>query len=374
MKKVLFLSLAVLFVAAGCSQTPTEQVSSNILNQEFGGYTTENEAPAFGDAALLADAAGDVIVDDDVAAAITAADSMDDRAVAVFALRIVWGQLELDTTSTTPTVWDGSLAIDSGRIGVLRTLLFEEGQDYVERLRCDSTRCAPNVIGWVSTTTVHHDGLLLLIGMPASLLSDSTDNMLTFATGPLTYTFSAKQLYALDTVISVDDAGNAVMFNGFEVRRDLCPKGFLAGRWMVSDTTDGGTFRGRWMSRDGRLTGYVDGRWGHRDDGKPVFFGKYIDENGNFEGRMRGVWGPNTGHNRGGFFRGVFYDPTDKPAGRLHGRWKAEAPGEGLFQGVWKMHCPKWDDDAPRWRNWEDEGWDPGWIDHPMDPGMDGRP
>lgn len=361
MKRFLVLSLLLFLVAAGCSQQPTEQVSSNPLDQPFGGFTTDNEAPAFGDAALLAAADGEVSVDDPLVAAINADDSVYAARYTVFALRVVWGQPRLDTLSTTPTTWDGSLAVDSGRIGVLRTIRFEPGQDHLVL-----PRTAPNEVEWVSVTTVHNDGLLLLIGMPTALLADSASNMITFATAPLTYSFEARDLYALDTAIAVGDAGNMVMFNSFVIDRRLCPRGFLEGGWAHSDSADGGRFRGRWMSRDGRLSGYLQGEYGFRSNGKPVFFGKYIDESGNFEGRLRGVWGPRTGHNRGGFFRGLWYDAMDRPAGRLHGHWKAEEDGKGTFQGVWKTKCFGWDDSGHEWRDWEDEWWNPGWIDHPM--------
>lgn len=361
MKRILGLSLLLLIVAAGCSQAPTEQASTNPFDQEFGGFTTDNEAAAFGDAELLADAAGEMSVADPVAAAINADSLLGDK-FAIFALRIVWGQPRLDTLSTTPTTWDGSLSIDSGRIGVLRTIRFEDGQDYLVL-----PRTSPDEVEWVSITTVHNDGLLLVLGMPAALVNDTVDNMITFATAPLTFSFPARDLYTLDTAIAVGDAGNMVVFNSFIVERQLCPKGFLSGHWLHSDTTDGGEFTGRWLSRDGLLSGYLEGAYGFRSDGKPVFFGKYIDEFGNFEGRLRGVWGPRTGHNSGGFFRGIWYDAMDRPLGVLHGHWKVDGEGEGLFQGVWKTRCPDWDGSGHDWRNWEDEWWHPGWIDLPVD-------
>jgi hypothetical protein len=132
--------------------------------------------------------------------------------------------------------------------------------------------------------------------------------------------------------------------------------------WTKSDTSRGGEFLGRWSTRDGKLSGYLEGKYGFNSAGKPVFFGKYIDEGGKFEGRLRGVWGPGARHNSCGFFRGVFYDPMDRPAGRLHGRWCVDDPGTGHFQGVWMTKCPSWAVDRG-WERWNDMDWHPGWMD-----------
>ena len=365
MRKISLVLLLALIFAAGCSQAPTEVKSTNPLDLEFGGVTADNEAPGFGDAGLVAAAAVEVDPGDPLAAAIEADAAGSTGVHAVFALRAVWGQLRYDSTSTAPTVWDGSVKVDSGRIGVRRLIRFEPEQDYVVL-----PRTAPNVVEFVSQTTVHNDGLLLLIGVNTALLADSSDNLVTFATGPLTISFRLRQLVLLDTLISVDNAGNAVMFNGFLVRPDDCPKGFLGGQWTAGE--EGGEFKGRWISRDGELEGFLMGTYGVNSEGRRVFFGKYIDADGNFEGRLRGVWGPAPEPIRGGFFMGVFYDPQDRPAGRLHGHWNADEPGMGSFEGVWMLHCPRWDMGGRAWDRWDDESFHPGWLedDRPLGGGM----
>jgi hypothetical protein len=356
MQRLTALLLAlVLVAAAGCSQAPTDSAQTNPFDQEFGGVTTDNEAPAFNDPDLLATASVEVDPADPLAISIEA--DAADSVHAVFALRAVWGQLRYDSASTSPTVWDGSISVDSGRIGVRRVIRFEPGQDYL------LPRTAPNVVEFVSTTTVHHDGLLVLIGVNTAMLADSSDNLVTFATGPLTISFRLRQLVALDTIVRVDDAGNAVMFNGFLVRPDLCPRGFLAGKWMTSEEGDGGEFRGGWISRNGQLEGYLSGNYGIDSDGRRVFFGKYIDINGTFEGRLRGVWGPLPLPARGGYFKGVFYDAQDRPAGRLCGFWKADAAGEGHFEGVWMLYCPRWDAAGRGWERWDDPNFDMASLD-----------
>lgn len=365
MRRIALFLLLPFIVAAGCAQAPTELSSANPLDLEFGGFTADNETPAFGDADLLISRADEVDPADPLALAIEAEAAGSTGVRPVFALRAVWGQLHYDSTSTTPTIWDGSIQVDSGRIGICRIIRFEPGQDYVVL-----PRTSPNVVDFVSRTTVHNDGLMLLIGVNTAMLADSSDNLVTFATGPLHISFKLRELVALDTAIRVDDAGNAVMFNSFLVRPDLCPKGFLGGAWMAGD--EGGEFKGRWVSRSGELEGYLMGTYGVNSDGLRVFFGKYIDLNGTFEGRLRGVWGPAPAPLRGGFFKGVFYDPQDRPAGRLHGHWTTDESGAGGFEGVWLLHCPRWDADAHGWEFWDDESFDPGMLERgdPMGGGM----
>ena len=367
MRKISLLLLLAMAVAVGCSQAPTELNSVNPLDSEFGGVTTDNEAPGFGDNELVAASADEVDPGDPLAVAIEADAAGDPSVHAVFALRVIWGQLRYNEASTAPTVWDGSVSVDSGRIGVRRLIRFEPEQDYLVL-----PRTAPNVVDFVSRTTVHNDGLLLLIGVNTATLADLSDNLVTFATGPLTISFKLRELVALDTAIRVDDAGNAVMFNSFLVRPDQCPKGFLGGAWMANEDERGGEFKGRWVSRSGELEGYLMGEYGVNSNGRHVFFGKYIDANGTFEGHLRGVWGPAPAPLRGGFFKGVFYDAQDRPAGRLHGHWKADELGAGGFQGVWMLHCPRWDNAGHPWDRWDDESFDPGTLEHdqPMGGGM----
>ena len=371
MKRWLFLATAALFLAAGCSQAPTQQAQQNQFDQEFGGMTTSSEAPGFGDNALVAAAASEEVdPGDPVADSIRCGKGPHGELPPLLALRVIWGQMRYDSTSTTPTIWDGKLSVTPGRIGVARVIRFEPATDYL------LPRTEPGVVAWVSQTTVHNDGLLCLIGLPKPQRPPSTDDSLfedtlpppppvvvAFETGPLSISFSLDQLMSLDTVIAVDDIGNAVMFNATLVTPEACPRGFLGGTWKPNEEGTGGEFEGRWASDNGQLNGYLRGRYGMNSAGKRVFFGKFIDEAGQFEGLIRGVWHPASDKPEGGSFKGVFHDPSGQPAGRLHGRWAAADSSGGTFQGVWKTHCPEWDHGAQGWARWDDEHFDEGKVD-----------
>lgn len=367
MKKTLWLIAAIMLVAVGCSQAPVQNEGLTLFDDPSGGFDATSEAPAFGDFDLLAETADEVDPEDPQAVAITA-DAAADSAGRhlVFALRAVWGQLRFDSTSTTPAIWNGSASIDSGRIGVLRKIRFEPATDFL------LPRTSPATVEWASVTTVHNDGLLFLIGTQAPTLApDSSDNMVHFTAGPVSLSLTLRELASLDTIIHVDDAGNAIMLNGMLIRRNDCPRGFLGGHWRANDDSAGvgGEFKGRWVSRNGETTGHLKGRYGVDRRGRKVFFGKIIDSSGNFRGMLRGIWGP-LDSRPGGFFSGVYFDAMDRPAGRLHGHWKTSETDstsvgrEGVFQGVWKAACPTWNHGGMRWDDWRDVN-----VDHT---GLDG--
>ena len=369
MKRFLGLLIAGVFVASGCSQAPTQQEEATVFDEEFGGYTAGPEAAAFGDEQLLAEA-GDEVDPGDPEATLIETDQADapERHL-VFVFRAVWGQLRFDSTSRTPTDWTGGLVIDDGRIGVRRTIRFEPATDYLK------PRTAPNIVEWASITTVHNDGILALISVrlpapdPTVMTTDPLppeilDSKLHFRTGPLSISFTLRELVTLDTAIRVDDAGNAVLFNGMLVRPRDCPRGFLGGHWMRNEEGTGGEFKGRWVATNGDRMGSLVGRYGVNANGRRVFFGKVVNEAGEFLALMRGVWRSHDVAGHGGQFMGVFYSAMHEPLGRLHGCWKAEEPGEGAFMGVWKARCPDWANVDPGWTRWDDENWDPGKLDN----------
>ncbi|MCH8806093.1 MAG: hypothetical protein IH986_08395 [Planctomycetes bacterium] len=65
-----------------------------------------------------------------------------------------------------------------------------------------------------------------------------------------------------------------------------------------------------------------------------VFYGKYVDLEGNFRGFVRGVWGK--GHHGVGAFHGRYFSGNGEEKGVLRGRWDnhPEQPGGPMF-GVW---------------------------------------
>ncbi|MFQ6008234.1 MAG: hypothetical protein ACE5K8_04705, partial [Candidatus Zixiibacteriota bacterium] len=289
-------------------------------------------------------------------------------------MRIVWGRLHYDSTVTEVTDWTGSLSVSRGIEVIRRVIRFEPGQDYIVR-----PRTSPQVIEWVSKTTVHHDGIAVDIFVPPEIIIlDSTEVAVvdslgdtsyvivvdtvfpepvtvSFETGPYSRSFKLEELRSLDTIVYLDDF-NAVAFGAFELHRYPCPRGFLAGKWGFDE--DGqGRFRGVWWSRRPQMlgwfiSGYLRGHFGKNQAGLNVFFGKWISATGGFKGFLKGTYGhwpvwvdnPATIMWSGGWFVGRIYNAYHEEIGVLGGCYRS-APWEkdGFFQGRWKLHCNSMD-------------------------------
>jgi hypothetical protein len=347
--------------AVGCSDSPVEtDAVDQALADEFGGYTAADEAPAFGDAELVAVEDEEQEIDDPILTSPAVQEVVDDVDAGLFHFRAVWGSIPYDSTVTTATDWTGSLTVTRGAIVLRRLIRFELNQDtYLPRTNRE-------LLEWVSFTTVHNDGIAVDIFVPPMLpIFDSTwiydgngDSSLvvdtipldpvtvTFATGPYTRTFTLSELAALEEVVSLDD-GNKVAFHAVQYFRQACPRGILAGRWGYDDQGNG-IFRGLWMSAIGHVTGYLQGHFGQNDQGQKVFYGKWIDSAGHFEGLLRGTWGHGPRVTEadiqrrfaGGWFAGEIFDADGNPIGALGGHF-GSAPDVkgGWFQARWKVRC-----------------------------------
>ncbi len=341
------LILGVLALVAGCnknSTAPKENVSS--IASEFGGYAPTDELPYFGDPTLAAKLGGDQPYTD----AISLSPSLDslvttDSAAGIYAFRIVWGHLDYDSASTTPTDWSGSLKISRGAELVRRTINFEPSQDYI------LPRTDPTLVEWVSQTTVFHDGIFVNVYIPKADSGDTTPATITFTTAPFTFSYNLKDIQNLDTVYTLDDS-SVVAITAIKYSRLFCPKGFLAGFWGT-DSLGNGIFYGNWMTHNGIILGVVKGNWGIPDTAgniQNIFVGKYIDITGKFEGLMKGTYGPrpnwhasDMGKRRaGGWFMGNFFNGDGGILGSLNGRYKSMPRWAemGFFQGRWKVLCP----------------------------------
>lgn len=360
-------AVALLFGAIACSDSGTESQTTDQadLNDEFGGLTATSEAPGFGDPVLLATDEDEVEMDDPMAVSAEVAAIEEDPSSGIFRFRAVWGNLCLDTTATAPTSWDGSLEISRGAVLIKRTIRFELAQDYIE------PRVDRHLLEWVSTTTIHNDGIMADLLIPAlqetydtteTIMVDSlgdtsrvitidtippeeTPVEVTFNAGSYSRTFTLGELASLDEVVTLDDSSQ-IAFSAYQLTR--CPKGTLVGRWGVND--DGrGVFRGRWVDQFGYGTGYVAGFYGTNDNGEKVFAGKWIGRNGQFEGFIAGSWtpGPNVNasetamRHAGGKFEGKIYTANRVEIGALKGHYKpATNVRGGFFQARWKLDCP----------------------------------
>lgn len=308
------------------------------LDDPYGGYNVADEAPGFDDAEMIeqfGDAAT-VEYNDPMNRDPLVADILS-RPMAQHFLMITWGNLERDSTVDFVTEWSGSLTVDPGVILLKRVVRFENHDRILPRERRD-------LLEWISFTKPAFDGIIVRIfPVPNRATDDAKDStaVVTFATGPLTKSFTMAELRDIHLVIPVDDAGNAVAFNSIVIPVGGCPSGFLGGIWADNPDTTGGRFKGMWMSENGRAMGFLKGHYGVNSEGNRVFFGKWISLNGEFRGLIKGRYGsfPNA---PGGFFQGVYLDRSLRIRGDLKGIWKTsdQIEGGGFFMGRWAARCP----------------------------------
>jgi hypothetical protein len=298
------------------------------LTSEYGGYQFADEKPAFGDAEITKIEAEEspLVVDDP--------DSMDMHGC--FALRILWGQLRGNPEAEQVTDWSGMISVTSGGLAVLRTIAFEVPYDHLLR------RENRQEVGFVSHTQPHFDGLLLLVrdpGDPAAILR--------FETAPFTGAWTFQELREIDTVIPVDELGNAVSLEGIAIDFDpACPNGAVRGHWVQRDG-ERGVFRGLWVTALGRPVGHIRGHFGVNPEGARVWFGKIIDRDGRVIGLARGAWQPSEDPERpGGTFAGHWVAREGALRGTVAGHYLPAREWEsgvgGFFQGRWRTDC-----DAP---------------------------
>ena len=341
-----FVPVAVLVLAAGCGLFEDNgQTDDGKVLDLYGGYTTTNEAPGFGDAELMAGHPEDVPYDDDMADSSEVRRAMTNGMAKKYMLRLVWGNLEHpDTTvSTCPiTDWSGSITADGGVLIVRRLIRFEAG-DYIVRPRRGAREAE-----WVSHTYNHVDGLLFEVIDVPDPRPRSADNTVSITT-PLfavDIPFDSLADYARSVTF---DRCNGVAIVATERRTTKCPRGFLEGGWISASDTSG-WFRGAWVRDDGSLDGYLRGRY-TIDDGERVLFGKWITTAGDFGGLMRGTWGPildddpedaEPGQREpDGYLQGHWVDDELLIVGQFRGHYcLPEAPDTtGSFNGKWKNDC-----------------------------------
>jgi hypothetical protein len=389
MRSVIPILLSALLVAgiAGCGSsgptTPGTTVAGGVdLDDEYGGFTFEDELPAFGEPSLFADQllAEDGDYEDAFADDTTVVGFRGNHGSRIFTLRICWGRLmrlgDADSLGCGDREmlydWDGALSIDRGAIILKRTILFDP-EDYIH------VREDRRTLEWTSKTSPHYDGILVQIIDPPAPGRDSTEvgagpgiapNRVTFRTPLYSRTFSMDELAAISEVIPINRCGIMVSFDGFAEPSGLCPHGFLAGIWrhappdttvpqppVPPDTTFNfaavdtvtrspevrGYFYGNWIQANGALAGRLRGVYGINSQGRRVFFGKYIDLSGHFKGILRGTYGSMSMGpfmETAGYFDGDWINERRTVHGHLGGNWVAgtsDAPG--TFRGKWRTDC-----------------------------------
>ncbi len=312
------------------------QVEVPDLEDEFGGYRATNEAPGFGDPAILAEFGEDGEVNDLLITDPQIAEDIEDSLVDVYFLRITWGRLDWDTTVTTVTDWSGSAQVDKGILVLLRTIRFDRG-DWIHRPRPDR-----QTLEWTSYTGPHFDGVYLAIVVGPSDTGSAEGNFI-FSSLPFSKTFDYSELDSIDVVYPVGDEGNEIAFTGHKKQLVPCGNGFLEGRWIRTQRHQG-VVRGKWISRDGSLAGHFQGHWGKRNNGQQVFFGKCIGPDGEFKWLIRARWEYSHSYGEdGGSFVGEWLDRDGQRRGVVGGHFRVggEKGRKGSLQGRWRLLCPQ---------------------------------
>jgi hypothetical protein len=319
------------FLLTACSKDqPTgpdqnrDSVDELSLDAEFGGYTTGDELPGFGDPNFLSEFGEDADVNDPMSSLSKTASS----SVKSYLVRVTWGKLEGDSTATEVVDWSGYAEVNKGTLAALKTIRFEN-TDYIHLPRENRQKLA-----FTSLTQKHFDGILIAVIDNDSTLSN-VEGTLTLMAGNYSRVFSFSELDSMTIVEPVGANGDEVSIISRAQEVTPFAGGFLAGHW-IKENPHGGIFRGRWINSLGTNAGHLRGIWGVNRASEKVFFGKYISLNGEFRGLLAGHWEYDRNEDHGGF-RGQWFDRNHQETGTLHGHFKAGRPGDrrGYFHGRW---------------------------------------
>ncbi|MBC8180985.1 hypothetical protein H8E88_07660 [candidate division KSB1 bacterium] len=329
------LALSTMLIIGGCEKnSPNEPDETEIteLDKPYGGYTTSDELPAFGDALLITEFNDDKTAADEVSTdpAFTAA--LDSQKVDAYFIRVVWGLLEFDSTATEVVDWSGSASVSKGVLGLTKIIRFE-GPDRVVLPRTDL-----KTLEWQSQTIGHLDGLSFVI-----LDRDSTDSEGLFTISTLLFerTFSYEELDSLEVVEIVTESGQQISIMSH--KKEVIPfgGGFFDGRW-VRLRKNGGEFKGRWINSLGTHAGHLRGIWGINSQDIKVYHGKYVTLNGQFGGLLSGNWGYAQDDTTKGWLEGRWVNQNLTSIGTMKGHWKTKADSDrhGFFHGKWRKTRP----------------------------------
>jgi hypothetical protein len=348
--------LAGLLVLSGCANdtddppgtVPPPAGEDNLdLEAENGGFTTEAEAPAFGDPALALSPGEESAIDDPVEDEPDVRDMAGMPGAKRYVLSVFWGMLENVGSPDDPGVdgtdydWSGQLEAQKGAV-VLRSVVSFERADG-DSILARSSRAR---IAWHSSTGVGFDGIRLFLIRPRSLGSDPTEgkDSLFFQAGSYTRIFTWDELATLDEDVRVDESGNQISFQAQLVEPTTSHLGgFLRGRWSaIAEGDSVGRFEGVWVGIRGQAFGTFRGIYGTRAGGEQVFFGKYIDPDGAFLGILRGRWGV-TGVEQDrngesvvhGWFRGSWVNAENSELGEIAGHFRSREGEFGFLRGRW---------------------------------------
>jgi len=364
-RKIWTLMAMTLLLAAwavsGCSKSTTSPSGSTTtenqnLNDPTGGYNTQGEQPGFGDQTLVGSGSAEATTTDPLETTdpqVNAWAALPDS-VHAYSVTLLWGVLRKDPAIRLQngdpaqgvfTNWDGSASANQGAL-VLRSTIAFDSYDHIIRPRPDR-----RTISWVSRTSDSFDGVRFWVYQPFPNGSDGSGDTLTVVAGAHRWTFPVNSLSDTDTTYVVDQAGNRFAIQAFRVQPGSCLRGFLNGVWLLPTSSNGNGFvRGRVLGNRGEVVGDMKGFFGKNAQGATVFFAKYINAQGTFEGIIRGTWtddgtevaesGGASVTGRTGTFAGEVLDVNKSPVGAVRGRWHARPDGsDGFFEGLWSVGC-----------------------------------
>ncbi len=333
------LALAVAFVITGCETFfSTDEESQTFATLDYGGYTTESEAPGFDDAELLASYPDDQSYDDDMADNPQVMNAIRNGRARHYTLRLLWGNLDHPDTTINPgedcqvTDWSGSLIVEGGVVIIKRLIRFDRG-DHIVR-----PRRRPHAVEWISHTKGHVDGILFRIIDTPDPSDTETANVVKIRTAQYSVEIPLADLKDYRDFVVIDDC-NKISIVATDTSPQLCRRGFMEGRW-ISESDTSGFFKGIWIAANGAIAGYLRGHY-TIEDGNRVLYGKWIMRSGKFAGLLRGTWTPSASDAFGpdGSFEGHWVDETFTVRGYFRGHYCICRDSSGFFHGRWASVC-----------------------------------
>ncbi len=330
---------AVVIAVSGCETfLSSGEENEQLATLDYGGYTTQNEQPAFGDSELLTSYSDGEPYDDEMADDPRVRNAERHGGARRYTLRLLWGKLDRPDTTIDPgencpvTDWPGSITVTGGIVIIRRLIRFEPG-DYIVR-----PRKGPDSVEWVSHTKGHIDGILFKIIDTPDPQGMEASNTLTIRTPLYSVEIALSDLEDYRDFVVFDDC-NKISIVATETSPQVCPRGFMEGRWIPESDTSG-FFKGIWIAVDGAIAGYLRGHY-TIDEGNRVLYGKWITRSGHFAGLLKGKWVPFASPSSGpdGYFDGHWVDETFTIRGFFKGHYCICDSTGGFFHGRWKRGC-----------------------------------
>jgi hypothetical protein len=323
---------SILAAISGCAadeSVPTEIEVAEIqeaLSQPNGGFDRSDE-PANADDAAEGEDANLVDANADSPEAETLAKNSE---AVSYRVLVLWGHLpqyrdfEHGGAAPDPIDWSGSISVDEGAIGVKRKVKWDTRDEL-------DPKASKNEVTFTSHTRPMVDGLLLHVVLPKG-----TSKQVHIKTAALTTDIDLAGIDTASTgAIGLKDGRNGLAYAAFRDVPD-CKQGILFGKFIQAGR-EAGELRGRVFSGSGEKLGHTRGIWGERPkDGRSVFFGKYVNDEGKFgglfggqyeDGEMRGRWGSVKTDNAG-TLEGRYFDGLD-----------AKGHRKGAYLGAFSEGC-----------------------------------